>query len=178
MKDSRQATELRDTFVASIHQVQGILHRICSLYTWTPEERQDLWQEILLQLWRTYPTFRGHSQFSTWLYRVALNTALMHRRSRMRRNPTMSIDEIEPPAAPENMSGSEHGVRLLTGSIRELEQLDRAVILLRLEEKSYQEIAEITGLSEGAVSLRLVRIREKLRKALASKGYSGENYVG
>lgn len=178
MESQPSKKELHDRFVGQIHAAQGILHRVCAVYSRTREERQDLWQEILLQLWRAFPAFRGHSSFSTWMYRVALNTALMHRRSRSRAYPTIPIEDITLPATAGPGVETQEGVRLLYDSIRGLDPLDRAVILLRLEEKSYGEIAEVTGLSEGNVSVRLVRAKEKLKQAMLARGYTGGGHVG
>lgn len=158
-------------FIDLVYEHQGILHRLCSVYTETPEDREDCYQDVLLQLWRSFPSFRGQSRFSTWMYRVALNTLLLGRRRRSRRRDAVSrsgtVPDIEANADPD----VDEDVALLHRCIQELPELDRAIALLYLEQRSYDEIAGITGLSKSNVSVRIVRIKTKLQKLLVSKGY-------
>lgn len=166
-------SEEQRLFVARVYEAQGILHRICAVYTQDEDSFKDLRQEMLLQLWRSYPSFRNASLFSTWMYRVALNTALMYRRRQKHRWLTVSIDDVAPLHAEDGSAADDEGVQLLYRCIQKLPRLDRAVILLQLEQKSYQEIADVTGLSEGNVSVRIVRIKQKLRTMLEERGYKG-----
>jgi RNA polymerase sigma-70 factor (ECF subfamily) len=160
------------TFVDLIYEHQGILHRICSVYESLPEDREDLYQEILLQSWRSFASFNGQSKFSTWLYRVALNTALARRRKApVKHELASAIGTCSNIAAAEG-SDSELDIELLQQCIQELSSLNRAIILLYLERRTYEEIAEITGLSRVNISVRLVRIKEELRQLLLAKGYS------
>jgi RNA polymerase sigma-70 factor, ECF subfamily len=170
----KTTAEEQRLFIERVRAAQGILHRICAVYTPDRESGNDLRQEMLLQLWRSYPSFGNRSSFSTWMYRVALNTALMHRRSEKRRRPTVSIDDVPPPNAETHDPADSQDVQFLYRCIQELPKLDRAVILMQLEQKSYQEIAEVTGLSEGSVSVRLVRIKQKLRAMLEERDLAGE----
>jgi RNA polymerase sigma-70 factor (ECF subfamily) len=158
--------DLRERFLKSIEAHQGLLHRICALYASRPEDRRDLFQETLLQLWRSYPSFGERSRFSTWAYRVALNTALTQRRTR-RARPEAS-DDLSGVAAPP-VEPPDEDVQALEQALRELGEVDRALILLRLEGHGYEEIAEITGIGRGAVSVRLVRIKERLRRKLGAR---------
>jgi RNA polymerase sigma-70 factor (ECF subfamily) len=167
-------TQEQRSFVERVHAAQGILHRICAVYTQDEEGHNDLRQEILLQLWRSYSSFRNQSTFSTWMYRVALNTALMYRRRQKRHWLTVSIDDVSPPQAEDDFATDDEDVQLLYRCIQELPRLDRALILMQLEQKSYQEIADVTGLSEGNVSVRIVRIKQRLRTMLEERGYKGE----
>ena len=167
-------TEEQRSFVDLVHAAQGILHRICAVYTQDGESRNDLRQEMLLQLWRSYSSFRSQSSFSTWMYRVALNTALMYRRRQKGHWLTVSIDDVSPPHTEGHAPEDDEDVQLLYQCIHELPRLDRAVILMQLEQKSYREIADVTGLSEGNVSVRIVRIKQKLRTMLEERGYKGE----
>lgn len=169
----KTAIEEQHAFVEAVYAAQGILHRICAVYAQDSETGNDLRQEMLLQLWRSYPSFRSRSSFSTWMYRVALNTALMYRRKEKRRRPTLSIDEVPPPNAESHSVANDEDVQFLYRCIQELPKLDRAVILMQLEQKSYQEIADVTGLSEGSVSVRIVRIKQKLRGRLEERGQKG-----
>lgn len=146
-----------------IYEHMGIIYKICNLYA-AEEDRDDLKQEIIYQLWQSYPSFRGDSKFQTWMYRVALNTAMLGLRAK--RIKYTSLSEIEEEMPEETGSGSpdEEIVRQLYAHISKLKDLDKTIIFLYLEECSYEEIAEITGISAKNVSVRLVRIREKLRK--------------
>lgn len=174
----KTTTEEQRSFIDGVYAAQGILHRICAVYTLDEESRNDLRQEMLLQLWRSYSSFRRQSSFSTWMYRVALNTALMYRRKQKRRRPTVSIDEIPAPNTGGPSPANDEDVQFLYRCIQELSRLDRAVILMQLEQKSHQEIAEVTGLSEGSVSVRIVRIKQKLRAMLEERGYKEEKSHG
>jgi len=154
-------------FLEAVQKHKGIIYRICHVYTNNGHEFHDLAQEILMQLWKSYGTFRGRSAFSTWMYRVALNTALMYRRKSARRPAAIELQEHH------LITGAEvedDDVRMLYECIHGLGRLDRAIVLLHLEQKTYEEIAGITGLNSGTVSVRLVRIRKKLKSCLLSKG--------
>jgi len=165
----------RVRFVELIHEHQGILHRVCSVYAKQAADRQDLFQDMVLQLWRSFASFRGQSSITTWIYRVALNTALLERRKASRRPNLIPSSEgevdhlaaIDPPTERDELE-------TLRTCIQELPSLDRAIVLLHLEERSYDEIAEITGLSRSNVSVRLVRLKERLRRALEAKGLGKE----
>jgi len=171
-------TEEQRAFIQRIQDAQGILERICAVYTQDKESHKDLRQEMLLQLWKSYSSFRAQSSFSTWMYRVALNTALMYRRKQKRHWPTVSIDDVDVPNAEGGAVADPEDVQLLYRCILEFPKLDRAIILMQLEQKSYQEIADVTGLSEGNVSVRLVRIKQKLRMLLEERGYKAEEHHG
>lgn len=158
-------------FVDLVYEHQRIVERICSVYTSTPDDRDDLYQDVLMQSWRSFASFDGQSKFSTWLYRVALNTALHRRRSQSARREVASETGSGVEEAVDDRSGRDGDVELLYQCIQELPSLNRAIVLLYLERHTYQEIAEITGLSRSNVSVRLVRIKDKLRKLLLAKGY-------
>ena len=158
-------------FVDLVYQHQGILHRVCSVYESLPEDREDLYQEILMQSWRSFASFNGQSKFSTWLYRVALNTALSRRRNAPSKREVASQTATSVDLAVDECSDSDSDVELLHQCIQELPMLNRAIILLYLEQHTYEEIAEITGLSRANISVRLVRIKDELRQLLLAKGY-------
>lgn len=154
-------------FLAALNPHLGLVHRVCRLYCRDPDERQDLAQEILYQLWKAYPSFQANARFSTWLYRVALNTTLTFERHRRRHPPpepfSAALLEV---AAPAEAADPEHRLPRLYAAIERLLPVDKAVVLLYLEEQSYAQIADITGLSVGAVSVRLVRIKKQLEQQL------------
>lgn len=177
-KPDMQSSETeRQRFVELIEKHQGILHRICSVYANHAPDRQDLFQDMVLQLWRSFASFREQSSFTTWMYRVALNTALLQKRRASRRPDLTQGGEAELASLPVAAAVPDEGVELLRTCIRELPTLDRAIVLLHLEERSYDEIAEITGLSRSNVSVRLVRLKERLRRMLEEKGLGKEAFV-
>ena len=143
----------------------GIIYKICKLYA-EGEEQEDLKQEIIYQLWRSYPTYRGDSKFQSWMYRVALNTALLGLRARKMKYTELSDKELRISEDPFKQQEEEARVKQLYKQIYKLKDLDKTIIFLYLEECSYDEIAEITGISVSNVSVRLTRIREKLRSKL------------
>lgn len=148
-----------------IYTHMGIIYKICKLYA-EGEDREDLKQEIIYQLWRSYPTYRGDSRFQSWMYRVALNTALLGLRARKMRYTALSDRELRISEDPNVYQEEEARVEQLYRQIYKLKDLDKTIIFLYLEECSYDEIAEITGISKKNVSVRLTRIREKLRAEL------------
>ena len=161
-------------FVDLIYEHQLILRRLSSVYAAMPADREDLYQEMVMQAWRSYASYEGRSKFSTWLYRVALNTALLRRRKDSARREYVSDSDEPSDVAVHRDSAAEEDVELLYSCIHELPKVDRAIILLHLETHTYDEIADITGLSRSNVSVRLVRIKEKLRTRLLARGYREE----
>ena len=141
----------------------GIIYKICNLYA-AEEDKEDLKQEIIYQLWKSYPSFRRESKFQSWMYRVAINTAMLGLRARKVKYTSLSQHEFEIPDEQWKGSREDDRVRQLYFHISKLKDLDKTIIFLYLEQCSYEEIAEITGISTKNVSVRLVRIREKLRK--------------
>jgi len=147
-----------------IDEHQDIIHKISFLYCDHEEDRKDLEQEIIYQLWKSYPTFGNRSRFSTWMYRVALNTAILDLRKRKKRPENMRIT-YQIMSLNDNTDSDNESVSVLFKAIEQLKKVDRALILLYLENKTYEEIASIIGLSSKNVSVKLVRIKEKLRKS-------------
>lgn len=150
-------------FLEMIFKHMRIIYKICNLYA-SQEDREDLKQEIIYQMWKSYPAYRGDSRFQTWMYRIALNTALLGLRARKLKYASLSDHKLE--IRDENSEQIEEESRIgqLYRHISKLKDLDKTIVFLYLEECSYEEIAEITGISIKNVSVRLVRIREKLRK--------------
>jgi len=156
------------SFLADLNQNIRIVHRVC--HTYFPRdarEREDVFQDIMYQLWKSYPQFKGESKFSTWMHKVALNTAITHIR-RSTRTPR-SVELTEPIAHAPDMNEHMHQeekVKLLYEAINTLTDIDKAIILLHLEDQDYDEIASITGLTRTNVSVRLVRIKRALKDRL------------
>lgn len=154
----------KGSFVQLMEENRGIIHKICLMYTSNLPDKEDLYQEICLQLWRSFRTYRSESKFSTWLYQVALNTAISSVRKNRRQVETVQLDQMEHFVARD--SEREGKTRILLRAVSRLNKVDRAIILLWLEEKEYTEISEVMGISQSAVSVRLVRIRGKLKSII------------
>jgi RNA polymerase sigma-70 factor (ECF subfamily) len=146
---------------------QNMIHKVCNIYEHSAADKEDLFQEITIQLWRSFGSFEGKSKFSTWLYRVALNTALTRKRKQKAILQTTSISDRENqiPESSENES-QEEDLRRLHWAIQKLKPIDRAIIFLYLEEKSYQEIASIIGITTKNVGVKVVRIKARLLNIL------------
>jgi RNA polymerase sigma-70 factor (ECF subfamily) len=164
-----QKTGHKGTFIQLMEANKGIIHKICLMYTSNLADKEDLYQEISLQLWRSFRTYRSESKFSTWLYRVALNTAISSVRKNRRRIETVQLDQAEHFVVRD--SESEGMTQMLFKALSSLNKMDRAIILLWLEEKEYAEISDIIGISQSAVSVRLVRIRARLKSIMKNLEY-------
>lgn len=155
---------LEQEFLEFLNRYQLTLRRVCRTYADSAEDREDLFQEMVYQLWRSYPSFRGESARSTWMYRVALNTAISALRGKTKRDRHIApVEDLEQLPAREQKSGTSEQAGMLYRTIRRLNRVDRAVVLLYLEDLSYKELASILGLSESNVGVKLNRIRAKLQ---------------
>jgi len=154
-------------FINLINEHQGLIHKVCIMYVSNPELRNDLFQEIVLQLWKSFHTFRGEAKITTWMYRIALNTAISGYRKQTRNVKTQDLDEVhynisEHPGAEDG----EENAQKLQWAIRQLSEIERAMVMMALEEIPYEEIAETVGITQNNVRVRMNRIREKLRKLM------------
>lgn len=154
-------------FIALVNQHIGMIYKVCAIYCREAEDRRDLCQEIILQLWKGFGTYRQQAQFSTWLYRVALNTAISNYRKAIRRPHKITLPEGSWDMPDETaMSGGDERVKLLYKAIGQLSPVEKAMILLHLDGCTYQEIATIAGISHNNVGVKLNRIKSKLEKIL------------
>jgi RNA polymerase sigma-70 factor, ECF subfamily len=160
------AIEEEKKFVNLINEHQGLIHKVCIMYENDLEVRNDLFQEIVLQLWRSFPSFRGEAKITTWMYRIALNTAISGFRKGTRKIKTEDLREAHFNISDYN-GESEENLQKLQWAIRQLNEIDRAMIMMALEEVPYEEIADTIGISQNNVRVRMNRIREKLRKLMA-----------
>ncbi len=159
--------ELEHQFVTELENNQNIVHKVCSLYTHDRDSHNDLFQEITIQLWKAYPKFRGESKFSTWMYRVALNTAITLYRKSKKRVPTQDFDSvIFKIKADEYDPEEEKQLALMYDAIRHLGDIDKALVFLYLEDKSYSEISETLGITEVNARVKMNRVKTKLRTIL------------
>jgi len=156
---------LEKEFVKIISANQGIIHKVCSVYCDSEEDRRDLFQEILTQLWKSYATFRNESKFSTWMYRIAINTAITSFK-KIKRQPEQKslLPELMQIAGEEYNPEIEEQILLLHRAIAQLSGIEKSIILLFLENRDYEEIAEITGITRNYVRFKMNRIKHKLKK--------------
>lgn len=151
-------------FLQIITENQGIIHKVCSIYCDLEEDRRDLFQEILVQLWKSYPSFRSESKFSTWMYRVALNTAITSFKKDKRQPDKTGVSYENLQLAEELYdSGTEEQIKMLNQAVSQLTGIEKSIILLFLEDKKYEEIAEITGITQNYVRVKMNRIKKKLK---------------
>ena len=162
------AETVDNTFVQHINQNLDIARKVSRIYFPDTNDREDVMQEMMYQLWRSYGSFDGRSKFSTWMYRVCLNTALTYRRNSSRRK-TESLSVFHENIPDLSSGNKEEAITLMYDAIGTLSPVNKAIVLLYLEDMSYDEIASITGLTKSNVSVRLVRIRKELETALKEK---------
>lgn len=158
-----QQQETEKQFEQLIQEHELLIYKICRLYTYTEADRQDLFQDIVIQLWKSFPKFKREAKFSTWLYRVAINTAI----SSLRRKKDL-IETYEPAALPVQASGDantylEESLQEMYAAIEQLNAIEKAIVMLYLEDKSYEEMEDILGISQGNLRVKMSRVKDKLR---------------
>lgn len=156
----------QDKFIAIIRENQNLIYKVCYSYCSDEECRKDLQQEVLIQLWKSFSKFDGRVKISTWIYRIALNTAIsFYRKDRKHQDKKVRLDDaiISLPEPSPNAEKDENLILLRT-FISQLGEVDKALILLYLEDAPYAEISDILGISESNVSTKIGRIRRKLKK--------------
>jgi len=159
-------------FVQLIREHNGLIQKVCNLYAATLQDRQDLYQEIIIQLWRAVPKFRGDSKLTTWMYRVALNTAISDYRKQQRIVPMAEIDLINRELADHDKGGDEEEkLKLMYDAIRYLSEVEKALVMLYLDDKPYEEMEDILGINQNNLRVKMNRIREKLRQLTKAETY-------
>lgn len=156
-------TSREQEFTQIIKDHEGVIFKITTLYTDTEDEQKDLYQDIVYQLWKSFEAFRGDAKISTWMYRVALNTALTKLKKEKRSGNKVSIDHIILKQTEQYDIQFEEKLATMYSLIKRLNDLEKGLILLVLEEKKYEEIAIITGLTVSNVGTRISRIKQKLK---------------
>ncbi|AWG25567.1 RNA polymerase sigma factor [Flavobacterium kingsejongi] len=158
---------LEKSFVSQLQQHQNLIHKICRLYTSDADEHKDLFQEITIQLWKAFPQFRGDSKFTTWAYRVALNTAItLFRKKKRTVNTTEFNNTIHYFKQEDYNYEEEEQIKLLYSAVHQLNDIEKALVFMYLEDKDYTEIAETLGISEVNARVKMNRIKGKLKKIL------------
>ena len=161
----------KDFYAHLILPYAGIIIKICRAYTDTEEDFQDYYQEVCLQIWNSRKNFKEESKWSTWIYRISLNVcmSLLKKRKKKQRHATDYV-EVQNMPTEENFIQDE-SLQLLYKAIRKLSDLDRAIILLYLEENPYKEIANIIGTTPNNIGVRITRIKKQLKELLDGKIY-------
>ena len=158
---------LEAKFLLDFETNQNIVHKICSIYTTNLDAHNDLFQEITIQVWKNYSKFRGDSKFSTWMYRVALNTAISLYRKSTRTVITQDFTDVSYKIKTVEYDDTEElQLKALYKAIHQLNDIDKALIFLYLENKNYKEISETLGITEVNARVKMTRAKEKLKKVL------------
>ncbi|WP_339915967.1 sigma-70 family RNA polymerase sigma factor [Yeosuana marina] len=159
-----------DFYISSILPYSGIIIKICRAYTDSQEDFEDYYQEVCLQIWRSRDKFRGDAKWSTWIYRLTLNICLTLIKKKKRHREHYDSDyTIQNEIVEDEHTFSDESLNLLYDAIKQLSEIDRAVILLYLEEKPNKEIADIIGVTPNNIGVRINRIKERLKKILDGK---------
>ena len=158
-----------DFYTSSILPYAAIIIKICRAYTNTQEDFEDYYQEVCLQIWKSRDNFREQSEWSTWVYRLTLNLSMTLLKKKKNNHQHFASDYLPVEVAEDSRAFADESLDQLYDAIRQLSEVDRAVILLYLEEKSYQEIADIIGTNPNNIGVRIKRIKERLKKLLHGK---------
>ena len=158
----------QEKFIKTIRTNRGIIHKAATLYTNSFEDREDLIQEIIYQLWRSYGSFQGKSHISTWIYRVAMNVSIYQLNQKKKRLSFSPLPEQHILITPKDENTDDERWVFIKSQIETLDLLEKGIVMLHLEGKSYKEIGEIIGISESNVGTRLSRIKEKIRTNISN----------
>jgi RNA polymerase sigma-70 factor (ECF subfamily) len=159
----------KDQFLYLIEQNKKLIFKVCNAYCRDFEDRKDLVQEVIIKLWQSYEKYDSNYKLSTWMYRIALNTAISHyRANRKRKTSTFSINENLFDLVDENESQElDSNVKLLYNFINGFDELNKALMILYLDNNSYKDIADVLGITETNVATKIGRIKQQLKKQFA-----------
>lgn len=165
-------TGLQKRFEQEIREHELLIYKICRIYAQADADSKDLFQEIVIQLWKAYPNFNGQSKFSTWLYRVSINTAITGLRKRKDFITSYEPSSLDTNTGEEKYDESEEErLQQLYSAIEQLSQVEKAIVMLYMEDRPYEEMEEILGISTGNLRVKMNRIKEKLRKLTKTVDY-------
>jgi RNA polymerase sigma factor (sigma-70 family) len=164
-----QQEETERQFKKLIQENERLIWKVCSIYAYSQADREDLFQDIVVRIWTALPSFRAESRVSTWIYRVAINTAITGLRKKKD-----FIHSIEPASLPkdaidEDTRAEQEQLQELYKAIESLNAIEKAIVMLYLEERSYIEVEEILGIAQGTLRVKMNRIKEKLRQLTENK---------
>ena len=162
---------ITETFEQLLDNNKGKIYRICKIYAVSPLEPQDLFQEVIYAIWKSIPTFKGNSSIDTWIYRITLNVCLRSKqKSDKKYYKTVQLDSIQfVPVEITNENNQQEKYNALTSCISKLNKENKSIIILYLEELKYKEIAEITGLTENHIAVKMKRIKKILLDCITNK---------
>lgn len=158
-----------ELFTTLIKKNEGVIFKITTLYTDNRDDQKDLYQDIVYQLWKSFVSFRNEAKISTWMYRIALNTAITRLKKRKRKPHEVGIDQVILEQTENYDPQFEERLKLVYAQIHYLNDLEKGIMLLLLEGKQYDEISEITGLTATNVATRISRIKQKLKSQILKK---------
>lgn len=158
-----------EKFISIIKKNEGVIFKITSLYTDNRDDQKDLYQDVVYQLWKSFDFFRSESKISTWMYRIALNTALTRLKKSKRLGKFVPIEKVIMQQTENCNTEFEEKLKVMYSHIKMLNELEKGLMLLLLEGKKYEEIAEIVGLSPSNVGTRISRIKQKLKEQITKK---------
>ena len=157
-----------ENFTSLIREHEGILFKITTMFTSNKQDQNDLYQDIVYQLWRSFDSFRKESKVTTWMYRVAMNTAITVKKKNQKHKAAVPIEKVVLNQIDTDNRELEEKLKVLYHHIHRLNDLDKGLMLLLLEGRKYEEMAEITGLSTSNVGTRISRIKQKLQERVKS----------
>lgn len=158
-------------FLRLIEKHKGILHKVARMYMDTPQDREDLHQEIIIQLWKSCNSFKGNSEFSSWMYRVAINTAISYFRKEKKRNDTVAYEQAGEPENENYDPARDRQLEIFYKAVQQLNPVEKALIFYFMEGLSHRETAAHLGISEVNVRVKLNRTKEKLQLIIKQSGY-------
>jgi len=157
----------KKAFIERVMKHQGIIHKVCHIYCDNDDDRKDLFQEIMINLWKSFPSYRGDAAFSTWMYKVSLNIAIQQLRESDKRKEYATLPgEFDKMSHQDSESLPDREMKLLKTAINRLNKVEKAIIMLYLEGKGNEEISEIIGISQNYVRVKMTRIRTKLTRII------------
>ncbi|NQX96499.1 MAG: RNA polymerase sigma factor [Flavobacteriales bacterium] len=156
-----------DFYTTQILPYAAIIIKMCRAYTNSQEDFEDYYQEVCLQIWRSSENFQQQSEWSTWIYRISLNVCLTLLKKKKNNKQHFASDYLPLELVEDSHAFEDESLNQLYDAIRQLSEIDRGVIMLYLEEKSYQEIADIIGSNPNNIGVRIKRIKERLKKILS-----------
>lgn len=158
-------------FLEKIEAHKGILYKVGRMYMNTPEDREDLHQEIIIQLWKSYPNFKGESEFSSWMYRVAVNTAISYFKKEKRRSHTHAYTPLAEAESEVYDPQKDRQLEVFYLAVQQLSPVEKAVIFYYMEGLSHREMSAQLGISEGNARVKLNRTKDKLQQIIKKSGY-------
>lgn len=157
---------MKEEFLEILTNYQGILHKVSLVYFKSKSDREDNIQEIIYQLWKSFPTIKNHNSIGSWIYAVSINTSLSRIKKESRIEYREKIPELSDKSDITEKITANESLQMLLNAIYNLNEIDKSIMLLYLEEKSYDEIAEIIGISKSNVGVRISRAKELLKQNL------------